>query len=212
MRVVLGAAVAAGFTLLWASAPASGAGGTLTVPARIQLPAGVDASFAYPEPGPICTTGVTFTWDGASWVTELPLRSGADCVARAAGAPPPAGRAGAGPHTVCGAAGARFSDCKTVTVVPGTGGAASASAAPAASADGATAAAGASPAPDTGLGAGAQAAAPPPAPLAFWITARRDLAMVALAAAAAVLAAGAAAAAWLARRSRRPASRSLPRP
>src|SRR6266699_1207296 len=112
MTARLGAAVAA-VTMLWAPAPAPAAAavGTLTVPARIQPPATLDASFSYPEPSPICATGVSFTWDGAGWVAELPLRAGAACVATAAKAVPPAGRDGAGPHTVCGSAGPRFSDC-----------------------------------------------------------------------------------------------------
>src|SRR6266566_3619999 len=175
MRVVLGVALAA-VIVLRAPVPASAAGGTLTVPASIQAPAAVDASFSYPEPSPICTAGVTFTWDGAGWLAELPLRTGATCVAKAVGASPPAGRDGAGPHTVCGSAGPRFSDCKTVTILAGPGGAPGAAPAPAAGAAG-TAAAGPVPTADTALGTGAQATPPPAAPLVMLFTAQRSLAV-----------------------------------
>src|SRR5438034_5797688 len=120
MRVVRLAALAAAFTAL---APAAGwaAGGTLTVPAQVAAQPGaapvLDATFSYPDPSPICTTGVTFTWDGDEWLSQLPVSTGAACVASAPGAAAPGDRSGAGLHTVCGTAGPGFRDCKTVTIV-----------------------------------------------------------------------------------------------
>ncbi len=206
MRVVLGVALAA-VIVLRAPVPASAAGGTLTVPASIQAPAAVDASFSYPEPSPICTAGVTFTWDGAGWLAELPLRTGATCVAKAVGASPPAGHDGAGLHTVCGSAGPRFSDCKTVTILAGPGARPGAAPAPA------PAPAGSAASPDTALGTGAQATpAPASGQLVAVLSAQRSLALLALVAAVVVLAAGGLAAGWLARRPRPPVRRGVPRP
>src|SRR5205814_1034673 len=155
-------------------------------------------AFSYPDPSPFCTTGVTFTWDGQQWLAQLPIRTAAACVASAPGAAAPPGRAGAGQHTVCGVAGARFRDCKTVTIV--------AAAAPA----GAPAAAPPPPAPDVAP------TAAPPAPTPSAVTARplagvsafrRYLAWIALLAAAGLLVLGGLLAAVLSVGSRRRALR-----
>src|SRR2546429_5891432 len=114
MRVILLAALWAAVAAL-APVTSSAAGGTLTVPAQVQAPTGggpvLDASFSYPDPTPFCTAGVTFTWDGAQWLSQIPIRSGGACVAQAPDAAAPAGKAGAGQHTVCGVVGASFRDC-----------------------------------------------------------------------------------------------------
>ncbi|HSR21946.1 MAG TPA: hypothetical protein VLW53_00235 [Candidatus Eisenbacteria bacterium] len=107
-------------------------GATLTVPAQVQAASGsspmVQPSFTYPEATPFCTVGVDFTWDGAAWMSTFPSKNGALCVASGISIAAPAGRGGAGAHEICGSAGPRFRDCKTITVV--TGQAAPASAAP----------------------------------------------------------------------------------
>jgi hypothetical protein len=131
--------------------PVAAAGGSLTVPAQVQVAPGarvtVQVTFSYTEVAPFCTNGVAFTWDGVSWLSELPSMTGSRCVATGAGLPP-TGHDGAGAHTICGTVGSTVSDCKSLTVV-------ATSAAPTGPAAGAPAPRGSAPAPG-------QSAAPAP--------------------------------------------------
>jgi hypothetical protein len=210
MRVVLSAALAA-VSMAVVPGVAGAAGGTLTVPPRVQASPGggaaVDAAFSYPDPSPICTAGVTFTWDGLDWLAQVPVRSGALCVASAPGAAAPAGRAAAGAHTVCGVAGRQFSDCKTVTVV----GAAPAPGGAAAPAPSEAPAAPAAPAPTAAPATPTGPAALVTRPLERISALRRMLALVALLAAAGLLVVGGGTAGLLRLRSRRRLAR-LPKP
>lgn len=115
-------AVSTAWLLTLAPAEASAdAGATLTVPAQVQTnsstAAVVQPSFTYPEPTPFCTVGVDFTWDGGAWLSEFPTKNGALCLAGGVNASAPDGHTGAGAHQVCGSAGPRYRDCKTVSVV-----------------------------------------------------------------------------------------------
>lgn len=109
-----------------AVAAAADATGSLTVPAQVQAASGSDPmvqpSFSFPEATPFCTVGVDFTWDGASWLSEFPNKNGELCVAGGVKSAPPEGHAGAGSHEICGSAGPRFKECKTITVLAASGG------------------------------------------------------------------------------------------
>jgi hypothetical protein len=118
----------AGLTGLTPTLATADAGATLTVPGQVQASASATAvvqpSFSYPEATPFCTVGVDFTWDGAAWLSEFPIKNGGLCVAGGVNASAPAGHEGAGTHQVCGSAGPRYRDCKNVSVVLVSGGAA----------------------------------------------------------------------------------------
>jgi hypothetical protein len=112
--------------LVLAVAASADAGASLTVPAQVQAASGSDLqvqpSFSFPESTPFCTVGVDFTWDGANWLSEFPNKNGELCVAGGVKSAPPEGKAGAGAHQICGSAGPRFKECKTVTVLAAAGG------------------------------------------------------------------------------------------
>jgi hypothetical protein len=111
--------------LLAAPGAQAAPGASLTVPAQVQANAGANpilkVTFSYPEVTPFCTVGVDFTWDGATWLSEFPSKSGALCVAAGNNATAPTGHVAAGAHQVCGSAGPQFHDCKAVTVVVAAG-------------------------------------------------------------------------------------------